>query len=511
MHVLPNGHALYCAWNTDNGGPQKVQSVQGTFSSLRKRYGNARVFSSTFEQFYEHADAATMSKLPVVTQEIGDTWLYGCPSDPLKNVIFREISRRRAACVASKRCDPTDKTFQRFDRLLTKIPEHTWGEDTTWYLHDYDNWTNPQITSAMMQDNYNMTVESWREQRSYLTNSISVLEADSAYASFAKELRAALKALEPAQPATAGFTKVASTSSVQQCGGVSLSFGADGGLASLHKGSKGWSGSMGGFIYQTISSENFTTFCEDYGNAGCKATTENPGCHNFHKPNMSSANPQYTTVRPQAKALWHKAEAGGGCTFLLEATVPQTVPAHISGAPSTIWTKVEVGSAAASAADAAGPTSVSLTSTWLDKTTTRMAEACWVSFAPKVSAPTTGWMISSMGQQLDPTQVVTHGATHLHAMGPDGAMVYSGPDGNLTIASLDVPVVSTGILSPFPTPGENATIAASMAEGMHWNVENNIWNVDYPQWYPFEGVYGYGKHGDRTLGTDASFRFVLEF
>ena len=186
---------------------------------------------------------------------------------------------------------------------------------------------------------------------------------------------------------------------------------------------------MGGFIYQTISSDNFTTFCEDYGNAGCKATTENPGCHNFHKPNMSSANPQYTTVRPQAKALWHKAEAGGSCTYLLEATVPQTVPAHISGAPSTIWTKVEVGSAAAGETDAAGPTSVSLTSTWLDKTTTRMAEACWVSFAPKVSAPSTGWMISSMGQQLDPTQVVTHGATHLHAMGPDGAMVYGGPDG----------------------------------------------------------------------------------
>ena len=34
---------------------------------------------------------------------------------------------------------------------MTKIPEHTWGEDTTWYLHDYDNWTNTQINSAMMQ------------------------------------------------------------------------------------------------------------------------------------------------------------------------------------------------------------------------------------------------------------------------------------------------------------------------------------------------------------------------
>ena len=34
-----------------------------------------------------------------------------------------------------------------------------------------------------------------------------------------------------------------------------------------------------------------------------------------------------------------------------------------------------------------------------------------------------------------------------------------------------------------------------------------------PQWYPFEGVFGYGNGGitDRTLGTDASFRFRLEF
>ena len=103
---------------------------------------------------------------------------------------------------------------------------------------------------------------------------------------------------------------------------------------------------------------------------------------------------------------------------------------------------------------------------------------------------------------------------------------------------------------------------------MHWNVENNVWNVDYPQvrhshadrqththihrergggggdtqapggmlaghhlflflcvgdpvscvavcaqWYPFEGVYGYGNGGvaDRTLGTDAAFRFTIEF
>jgi hypothetical protein len=77
MHVLPNGHAIYCAWNTDNGGPQRPANVQSTFKSLRGKYPGAKVYSSTFEKFYAHADSQTLNKLPVVTQEIGDTVRHG--------------------------------------------------------------------------------------------------------------------------------------------------------------------------------------------------------------------------------------------------------------------------------------------------------------------------------------------------------------------------------------------------------------------------------------------------
>jgi hypothetical protein len=76
-----------------------------------------------------------MEQLPVVTREIGDTWLYGDPSDPLKNVHFREMSRVRAACVRDGACDPASATMRRFDRLLTKIPEHTWGYALARHLH----------------------------------------------------------------------------------------------------------------------------------------------------------------------------------------------------------------------------------------------------------------------------------------------------------------------------------------------------------------------------------------
>ena len=94
------------------------------------------------------------------------------------------------------------------------------------------------------------------------------------------------------------------------------------------------------------------------------------------------------------------------------------------------------------------------------------------------------------GVEVQPADVVRHGATHLHALGSDCALVHriDTEDGrgarSLTIESLDVPVVSAGLLSPFPTPSTNdsATILGWITEGgWRYNLQNNIWNTNYPQ------------------------------
>ena len=54
-------------------------------------------------------------------------WVYGIPSDPLKVALFREASRQRRACVEAGRCNVSSSAMQRFDRMLVKVPEHTWG------------------------------------------------------------------------------------------------------------------------------------------------------------------------------------------------------------------------------------------------------------------------------------------------------------------------------------------------------------------------------------------------
>lgn len=506
-HILPNGVALYCAWNTDNSGPQSPASAMSIYENLRKHYPSAKVHASTFDDFSAVAQSVK-HLLPVVTQEIGDTWLYGVPSDPLKNVWFREFSRLRRKCVDSGDCNPTTPAFRNFDRLMTKIPEHTWGEDTTWYLHDYDNWTNAQINEAMLQDNYNMTVESWREQRSYLINAPGVLKAEEQHSKFAQSLEEAFSSLAdltiPPNPANAKQHE-GSTTSIYTCEigneNVDIAFGTDGAISSLVYKKHDWADSshLGRFTYQTISADNFTTFCEEYGNSGCKDTTENPGCHNFHKPNMSSANPNYHEVVPQVSKLYHSADE---CAFSVQSIVKPPTDGVTYGPPKQVWTRVEITSASSDGLQ------VAVTINWVNKTTTRLAEATWVSFAPNVQSSSSGWSILNLDTLVDPTDVVQHGAVHLHSIGADGGMIYSGPEGNMSIYSLDAPVVSCGVLSPFPTPGDNSTLNENMSNGMMWNLQNNIWNTNYPQWYPFEGVYGYGTQS-AGLGLNAAFRFNI--
>ena len=119
-------------------------------------------------------------------------------------------------------CDVADVTMQRFDRWLTKIPEHTWGEDTTWYLSsylgdrsyplgDYMNWTNVQFERALNSPEYHMAIESWLDQRNYLSSAVEVLDRDQKYNALGSQMKDAIASIRPSVPNTTGYEKVDGT------------------------------------------------------------------------------------------------------------------------------------------------------------------------------------------------------------------------------------------------------------------------------------------------------------
>jgi hypothetical protein len=542
LHVLPsNGVGIYCAWNTDNGGPLSKPSIENIYNGLRKKYPNANVHESTFDDFY---DVASQHKqgLPIITKEIGDTWLYGVPADPFKNVMFRELSRHRRDCIERNLCQVSDVTMKRFDRLLTKIPEHTWGEDTTWYLSsylgnrayplgDYMNWTNVQFDQALKSPEYHMAIESWLDQRNYLSSAIDVLEKDNKYTALASQMKDAMANILPSIPDTTEYEKIPGTPAEQSanwftCNGrsyrinmdMSMILGAAKGEEKTRRGGGASTSAaehvLGLYTYQTIDASDYTKFDQDYGMSYCTPTTEDAGCHNFNKPNMTSAHPVHSETNPSLVQIYVKKNNsiehdGDVCAFHVSGSLP--IKLHeMYGAPSTIWTSVKISVPAAAHSDDER-ISLIFNVQWFNKTKTRLAEAQWVTFNPYVMSPNgggwamrgfrkTGLSNDAANNGIDPMKVVTHGAVHLHSLGPFSTIEYRQNSTKtteaITLTSLDVPIVSAGLLSPFPTPG-NWTI--DLSEGMHYNLQNNIWNVNFPQWYPF-------IDGDK----DARFRFEVE-
>ena len=101
------------------------------------------MFASTFDNFTSllppYHDA-----IPVISQEIGDTWIYGTPSDPVKHATMRAMMRGWARYLEEG--GARDSVYLNASRLLVKSVEHTWGDHV--HLEEWQNgssWMNAQF------------------------------------------------------------------------------------------------------------------------------------------------------------------------------------------------------------------------------------------------------------------------------------------------------------------------------------------------------------------------------
>jgi hypothetical protein len=158
-------HALCMDYNGDNAGPWNRTQIEQHWSQLRSEFPGANIIPSTYDRFFREMETVR-SSLPVVTQEMGDTWIYGVPSDPLKLARYRQLMRAYDACVTGDpaQCDPRDPRVLNFTRLAIKVSEHTWGGDVKTFLNDEIHWDNPSFHALQYdpaQTNYQFITNTW--------------------------------------------------------------------------------------------------------------------------------------------------------------------------------------------------------------------------------------------------------------------------------------------------------------------------------------------------------------
>jgi hypothetical protein len=470
----------------DNSGPHSPAEIAAIYAQLRAQFPNASVQAATLNDV-ALALAPVRHRLPVITQEIGDTWIYGIPSDPPKVARYRELCRLRHQWLTQKQFALGDPTDRQLLRSLLLAVEHTWGTDTKTYL-DHDHYTPADLQLAI--DNptqfpgYRIMTTSWQEKRDDITHSVATLPP-----ALRTQAEERLQQLLPQTPDTTGLTSVDPAHTITTPHLLLALDPATGAIIRLQnrRTGKEWATPqhpIALFTYQTLSPQDYAAFLAAY-----IKTTADWAPQDFGKPNIAAFGARSQQLHPTLTRLWLSPSAHPETPQRILAELNFTPAESTTNAvPAATYLEITVPGQLPPPSDR--PT-IQLRLTTLRKPQNRLPESMWLTFNPQpansAAAQLPLWSLEKVGQPLAPADVVPGGSRAMHAI--SGPIRYTDPTGPFTLTSLDAPVVALGQRSPINFSMD----LPDLTSGIHINLFNNAWGTNYPQW----------------AGGDWSYRFTL--
>lgn len=455
----------------DNSGPHTPDEIVQTYADLKRQFPNATVMPTGLTEIANAAEPFR-GHLPVVTQEIGDTWIYGVASDPLKVARYRELARLRNAWISQGRFQAGDATDLALLRHVLLEPEHTWGTDTKTWL-DFDHYTPHDLAEMLDTRNYKVVQFSWAEKRQDLFDGIATLPPllrDQAQK--AVEGLAANEPSTPAEPVDAASVPIETDHFILK---LDPRTGAIHGLRDKNT-QREWASPdhpLALFSYQTLSQDDYTRFIADY-----IITKADWALKDFGKPNIERFGARSQEWLPSLVEV-HAEENRDGQRLLaqLEIRDPEAINSGRAAFPKKIFLELLLPNAEAS---------VHLNFYWFGKPATRLPEALWLTFHPAAANPL-GWTLDKSGEQVSPFDVVPGGGRHMHAV--SSGFRYREAQRSLQVETLDAPLIALGDKSPL----NFSRAQPELSHGVHCSLFNNAWGTNYIMWF----------------GEDMRFRFVL--
>ena len=507
-----DGEALVFAFRSDNSGPpESLSEIQNIFNIIQDQYPGAKVFASTLDNF---VNSVNVSGLPAVYGEIGDTWIQGVASDPRKTALYRAISR-------ALQCNQDDKYScgneqAAFALYLTKIPEHTWGLDS---VHDTENWKNSDFDRVKYQfSNFDRIIKSWIEQRKFFNLTQDIIESmpDSDIYRF---LQQELEGIYPVLPNLEDYSSVDPNTQFKIGSNFTIGFGSDGSVVHFNVMLNNHvyvladqSHPLGRFTYHTYNESDFEAMTMQYD-----YNRYNPG---YDKPySTEAAHPQTAVYHFPMTGLYRNIKDDS--IFLVKLEGNPLAHSYYGG-PETVWIQVQV-LQKDPATNHGEMVDLSYEVIWVNKTATRLAEATMFSFTPALQDPVNGlWqdrlykVAPRFSLDFSPDAFVTLSAINKNSSFYQHAveqvnLVEQGMLGNITIGliSPDVAVVCPiyrswgfdAIQTPTPFPFIKQPPLGARLDGFAFNIHNNIWNTNYPLWYPFTNL-------DEDMNFKARFHMI---
>ncbi|CAB5040179.1 unannotated protein [freshwater metagenome] len=471
----------------DNLGPHSLEQVVARFAALAERFPNAQIQAARLDDvadlLREMSDSEAQNPLPVVEQEIGDTWIFGVGSDPQKTAAFREVCRLRTTWLSptatkSSALSSSDPALAKASTQLLLIAEHTWGMDQKTHWPELAHWTAEGLAQIRQDSGTRRFEASWAEQREYLDQFCAALERN-ARPSHAAAAQAAVAALTPTRAGTDDLVAVQRPiGSPIQLGEFQVRLNADGSVAELVDGSGrqlAGSGALGRLSAQTYSSADYERWFSTY-NSGTTQQDMSWARWDNTKPGLEDSGAASAKWSPHVVEVWRGTRNDQELLQIhLEfAAAPSAAVSLPNSAVLTLRCPSE--QLVAGGASLSKSRSVEFELQWFDKAAARWPESVSWQFAPQVANPSL-WQMLKLNEWVSPAEVLAQGGRHLHCA---DQVVH--PEG-IGLEFLDAALVAPGKLKLLQFESDQAAVfEPDLSEGWDLCLYNNLWGTNFAMW-----------------------------
>ncbi len=435
-NILPGGKAVISInFTGDNHGPHPYEKVKAIYADLHKRYPKARLIASSFNEIAEEL-IAMQDQLPVVTSEIGDTWIYGYGSAPIRMAKFRALSELYSQWLREKKIDRNSDAALNFALELGLIAEHTQGVDVKTHLQNWDKYDTDLFLPARSTAPFRKAEASWKELDDYIYNAIQYLPQN-----LQEEALAEMKKIDRVEAPS--FTKKAKVASSTPWQASVLKNGAL---------------KIEGLSYQMCDANDYKNYLDNYLRAHYGWALADIGKPGLDKSKAVSVSLPAQTIKQEVR------KEKKGIRTVSELVFPERPGVDRQVYPEKMYVDV---------LEYKNGKKAEVTLTIKDKPAVRLPEAYWLSFN---TDDILSVVAEKVGERVDLFDVVEKGNRQQHGIDRYVDLVTS--SGAIRIWSEAAFLVNVG-----EARGINYSLEyPDKKGGVHFNLSNNLWNTNFRMW-----------------------------
>ena len=187
--LLPPQDWPYPVWmalmhTNDNCGPQTAGIITALVEKAKRAYPEAEIVCGTMDDFYHELERYDLSSVPVITEDLADTWIHGIGSYPQEvsdlrrnRLLARRLHQRYAELLLSggARIPGWNELWKQYYEHTALFEEHTWGADVKTWLGPDRVYEKEDFLLKRGTEPYRFMERSWEEQRKRMSQASETL------------------------------------------------------------------------------------------------------------------------------------------------------------------------------------------------------------------------------------------------------------------------------------------------------------------------------------------------